>query len=97
MRSDGPMMAELEAKRARLAAVEHELAELGVRHDLAISSFKFDKAREVQQWIAALERERGQLVEALPPPAEPPPEAPQPVRGRRRQLTPRRRRPPRRR
>ena len=66
-------MAELEAKRARLAAVERELAGLGVRHDLAMSAFKFDEAREVQRQIAALERERGELIDALPPPAEPPP------------------------
>jgi hypothetical protein len=86
------MMAELEAQRARLAAVERELAELGVRHDLAMSSFKFDEARDVQQRIAALERERSELVEALPPPAEPSPKAPLPVRVRRRQLTQRHRR-----
>ena len=67
------MMAELEAKRARLAAVDCELAGLGVRHDLAISAFKFDEAHEVQQRIAALERERGELIDALPPLAEPPP------------------------
>jgi hypothetical protein len=86
------MMAELEGQRARLAAVERELAELGVRHDLAMSAFKFDEAREAQQQIAMLERERGELVEALPPPAEPSPEAPLPVRVRRRQLTEQRRR-----
>ena len=85
-------MAELEAKCARLAAVERKLAGLNLQHDLAMSGFKFDEAREVQKRIAALERERGELVEALPPPAEPPPVTPQPVRGRRRQLTQRRRR-----
>ena len=67
------MMAELEAKRVRLAAVERELAELDVRHELVMSAFKFDEAREVQQRIAALERERGELIDALPPLAEPPP------------------------
>jgi hypothetical protein len=86
------MMPELEAKRARLAAVERELAELATRHDLAMSSFKFDEARDVQQRITVLERERGELVEALPPPAEPSPEAPLPVRVRRRQLRQPRRR-----
>jgi hypothetical protein len=86
------MTAELEAKRARLAAVERELAGLGGRHDLAMSAFKFDEAREVQQRIAVLERERGELVDALPP-AEPAPAAPAPVMVRRRRLAKRRRRP----
>ena len=85
------MMAELEAKRARLAAVECELAGLGVRHDLAMSAFKFDEAREVQQRIAALERERGELIAALPPLAEPPPA---PAIMRQRRLIQRRRRRP---
>jgi hypothetical protein len=86
------MMAEFEARRARLVAVERELAGLEARHDLAMSSFKFDEARDVQQQITALERERGELVKALPPPAKPSPEAPLPVRVRRRQLPRRRRR-----
>ena len=67
------MTAEIEATRARLAAVERELAGLGVRHDLAMSAFKFDEAREVQQRIAALERERTELMDALPALAETPP------------------------
>ena len=87
------MIAELEAKRARLAAVERELAALGARHDLAMSAFKFDEAREVQQRIAMLERERGELVAALPAPAEPPPAASAPLMIRRRHLMRRRRRP----
>ena len=70
------MIAELEAKRARLAEVERELRELGARHDLAMSAFKFDEAREVQQRIAALERERAELGAALPAARPPPPEAP---------------------
>jgi len=86
-------MAELEAS-ARLAAVERELAGLGVRHELAMSAFKFDEARVVQQRIALLERERGALIDALPPPAPPPP-APAMVRPRR--LMQRRRRLPHRR
>ena len=65
-------MAELEEKRARLAAVERELSGLGVRHELAMSAFKFDEARDVQQRIAVLEGERRELVDALPPPTEPP-------------------------
>jgi len=88
------MTAELEAKRARLAAIERELARLNLRHDLAMSGFKFDEARDVQQRIAVLERERGDLVDALPAPASPPP-APAVVRQRK--LLQRRRRPPRRR
>ena len=69
-------MAELEEKRARRAAVESELAELGARHDLAMSAFKFDEAREVQERINALERERAELVEALPTVVPPAPAGP---------------------
>jgi hypothetical protein len=82
-------LAELEERRVRLATVERELSELGIRHDLAMSSFKFDEAREVQQQIAVLERERSELVDALPPPPAVPP--PRMVR-RRRLLIQRRRR-----
>jgi hypothetical protein len=84
------MMVELEAKRERLAVVERELAGLGVRHDLAMSAFKFDEAREVQQRIAVLERERAELVNALPAPAPP---SPAPAKMRPRRLARRRRRP----
>jgi hypothetical protein len=84
------MTAELETKRMRLAAVERELAGLGIRHDLAMSEFKFDEAREVQQRIGVLERERRELVDALPPPPRPPPAR---VIVRRRRLAQRRRRP----
>jgi hypothetical protein len=87
------MTAKLETKRMRLAAVERELAGLGIRHDLAMSEFKFDEAREVQQRIELLERERRELVDALPPPAEPPAAAPKPGMVRRRRLAHRRRRP----
>ena len=66
------MTAELDAKRARLTVVERELAGLNLRHDLAMSAFKFDEAREVQQRIAVLERERGELTDALLTLAEPP-------------------------
>ena len=78
------MIAELEAKRTRLAAVECELAGLGARYDLAMSAFKFDEAREVQQTMGVLERERAELVEALPAPASPSPQSPVPVTIRRR-------------
>lgn len=71
--------AELEAKRLRLAAVERELIGLAARHDLAMSAFKFDEAREVQDQIAVLERERAELAAALPAPAPPVPSAPVPV------------------
>ena len=87
------MTAELETKRARLAAVERELAELGARHDLAMSAFNFDEARTVQQRIAVLERERDLLVEALPGLAQPLPVVPPPVRVRSRRVRLRRRRP----
>jgi hypothetical protein len=90
------MTAELEAKRARLAAVERELAGLGIRHDLAMSEFKFDEAREVQQRIEVLERERRELIDALPPPPRPPPATPAPRMVRRPHLMQRRRRPRRR-
>jgi hypothetical protein len=87
------MTAELEAKRTRLAAVERDLAELGIRHDLALSEFKFDEAREVQQRIGVLERERGELVEALPALAPPPSAARAPRMVRRRHLMHQPRRP----
>jgi hypothetical protein len=89
-------MAELDAKRARLAAVERELAGLAAQHDLAMSAFKFDEAREMQQWIAVLERERDLLVETLPALAQSLPAVPPPVRVRSRRLALRRRRPRRR-
>jgi hypothetical protein len=85
------MIAELEIKRARLAAIERELSGLGDRHDLAMSEFKFDEARNMQQRIAVLERERDELVDALPAPAEPPPAAPARVIVRRRRVARRRR------
>jgi hypothetical protein len=85
------MIEEVEVKRARLALVEGELAELGARHDLALSAFKFDEAREVQQRVTILERERAELVEALPAAAQPPPGAPLPIITRPRRPVPRRR------
>jgi hypothetical protein len=86
-------MAQLEASRARLAAIERELAGLGVRHDLAMSAFKFDEARDLQQRMAVLERERGELVAALPICSDPPSAMDPPARVRRRRLAQRRRRP----
>jgi hypothetical protein len=87
------MTAELEVKHARLTAVERELTGLGDRHDLAMSEFKFDEAREVQQRIAVLEGERNELVEALPAPALAPPAARSPKMISCRRLRQRRRRP----
>ncbi len=78
------MMLEIEAKRARLTAVERQLAELGVLHELAMSAFKFDEARQVQERITVLERERAGLVEGLPAAVPPVPAGPVPVIVRRR-------------
>ena len=87
------MSAELDAKRARLSLVERELSQLGTRHDLAMSAFRFDEARGLQLQIAVLERERGELRAMLPAAAPPPPEAPVPVRVGRRPVARRRRLP----
>jgi hypothetical protein len=70
------MNAELEARRARLSRVERELSQLGARHDIAMSAFRFDEARAVQQRITLLEHERAQLIAVLPAPAAPPPTMP---------------------
>ena len=87
------MSAELESRRARLSLVERELSQLGTRHDLAMSAFRFDEARDLQERITVLERERGELRAILPATAPPPPEAPVPVRVGRRPLVRRRRLP----
>src|SRR5437667_9162930 len=89
LRRRRPMMTEIEVKRARLATLERELCWLGSRHDLAMSAFKFDEARDLQQQIAKLERERAELAKTLPAVAPPPTAAPVPVMIRRRR--PRRR------
>jgi hypothetical protein len=85
-------MTELEEKRVRVATVERELSGLGIRHDLAMSAFKFDEARDVQQRIAVLEGERRELIDALPPPTEPPAAVRAPVTARTGRLGQRRRR-----
>jgi len=85
------MVTEREEKRARLAAVEQKLARLGSRHDLAMSAFKFDEARELQQRIAMLERERVELAGTMPAAAPPPAAAPMPVMIRPRRPARRRR------
>ena len=69
------MNAELEATRARLSLVERELLQLGTRHDLAMSAFRFDEARDLQQRITLLEHERAELIAVVPAPAPPPPTA----------------------
>jgi hypothetical protein len=85
------MTTEMEVKRARLVAIERELSRLGSRHDLAMSAFKFDEARELQRRITVLERERAELEAVLPTPAPTPPMEPVPVRIRARRPIPRRR------
>src|ERR1700737_1375869 len=91
LRQRRQMTTEMEAKRARLVAIERELSRLGSRHDLAMSAFKFDEARELQRRITVLERERAELEAVLPAPAPTPPIEPVPVRIRARRPIPRRR------
>ena len=74
------MGTELEAKRTRLAAIERELSQLGARHDIAMSGFRFDEARDLQRRIAVLERERAELAAVLPSAAPPHPAVLVPVR-----------------
>jgi hypothetical protein len=62
-------------QRARLAAVEGELARLQAQYELAMSAFKFDEANALQREIGPLDAERRVLAQALPPPvagSEPP-------------------------
>jgi hypothetical protein len=87
------MAAETAAKHARFAAIEQELARLGVRHDLAMSAFRFDEARELQRRIVLLEQERDELIATLPAPAPARSAAPVPIMIRPRRWA-RRRRPP---
>ncbi|HXO92462.1 MAG TPA: hypothetical protein VN849_16865 [Stellaceae bacterium] len=91
LRQRRQMTTEMEAKRARLVAIERELSRLGSRHDLAMSAFKFDEARELQRRITVLERERAELVETLPAAPPPPTAAPMPVMIRPWRRGPRRR------
>jgi hypothetical protein len=70
------MNAELEATRARLSLVERELLQLGTRHDLAMSAFRFDEARDLQRRITLLEHERAELITEVPAPAPAPPAGP---------------------
>ena len=74
------MNAELEATRARLSLVERELSQLGTRHDIAMSAFRFDEARDLQRRITVLEREHAGLMATLPPTKPRSPEAPIPIR-----------------
>ena len=57
---------------SRLEAIERELARLQGLHDLAMSSFKFDEARELQQRICALVDERQAVAAQLPADPVPP-------------------------
>jgi len=71
-------------QRARLAAVDDELARLQARYELAMSAFKFDEASALQQRIAALEAERRILAQSFPPTAAPePPTGIVPMLGKR--------------
>ena len=67
------MSAELEVTRARLSLVERELLQLRSRHDIAMSAFRFDEARDLQRRITLLEHERAELIAVVPAPAPPPP------------------------
>jgi hypothetical protein len=57
---------DLAARRARLAEIEHDLARLRYRHDIAMSAFRFEEATALGPAIAALEQERERLAAALP-------------------------------
>lgn len=65
------MADDVAAPRARLAVVEHELARLQYRHDIAMSAFLFEEATALGREIAPLEAERQALAAALPAAAEP--------------------------
>jgi hypothetical protein len=62
---------DLPAARARLAAIDRDLARLRYRHDVAMSAFRFEEATALGPAIAALEKEREHLAAALPK-VEPP-------------------------
>ena len=71
-------------QRARLAAVDDELAKLQARYELAMSAFKFDEANALQQQIARLDAERRVLAQSFPPTAAPePPTGIVPMLGKR--------------
>ena len=59
--------AELTERRARLAALDEQLAQLRYRHDIAMSAFLFEEATALGRAMAALEKERQALAAALPP------------------------------
>ena len=65
-------IADTAAQRARLAAIEGELARLRERYDLLMNAFKFDAARALHARIETAERERGELAAGLPTPGAPP-------------------------
>lgn len=57
-----------DAKRARLAEIDRELARLRYRHDIAMSAFRFEEATTLGRTIAALEKEHEVLAIGLPAP-----------------------------
>ena len=78
-------------QRARLAAVDDELARLQARYELTMSAVKFDEASALQRRIAALEAERRILAQSFPPTAAPePPTGIVPMLGKPRRRRPRR-------
>jgi hypothetical protein len=60
-----------DARRARLAEIDRDLARLRYRHDIAMSAFRFEEATALGPTIAALEKERQTLAARLSP-VEPP-------------------------
>ena len=61
---------DIAVRRARLAALETELARLRGRHDVLLSAFKFEEAQALATSIATHEAERRSLAETLPPAPE---------------------------
>jgi hypothetical protein len=75
-------MTEAAGPRARLAAIDRELARLQYRHDIAMSAFLFDEATALGRAIAALDRERQALAAGLPEPSPAPKTGTVPVLAR---------------
>lgn len=77
------MADELARRRARLAALDAELARLQAQHEVLMNAFKFEAAQALVGPIATVENERAALAAGLPPVAVPQP-APYAVARRRR-------------
>jgi len=73
------MADEVSNLRARLVALDAEIARLRYRHDIAMSAFRFEEATALGGPIAALERDRAALAAALPPAEPPRPTPPAPI------------------